>query len=110
MPPTPSAPGGPGGFMRRAPYSALLACLVWSLCAAPLVRACLVDSECADANLCDGVERCVAGACQPGPPLQCDDGDPCTVDGCDPSAGCVHHDTACPTTCGPADDGMRCSD
>jgi len=96
--------------MRRAPRSAVLACLVWSLCAVPVTRACLVDSECADGNLCDGIERCVGGVCRPGSPLQCDDGDPCTADGCDPTAGCLHQDTACPATCGPGDDGLRCSD
>jgi len=96
--------------MSRAPYSAFLVFLVWSMTAAPQARACLFDSECADGNLCNGIERCIAGACQAGAPLQCDDGDACTVDSCEPTAGCAHHDTACPTACGPGDDGLRCSD
>jgi Dictyostelium (slime mold) repeat len=72
---------------------------------------CLTDAQCSDGDLCDGIERCVAGTCTPPTaPLACDDGDPCTVDGCDPNAGCSHADVACPSTCGPGDDGLRCSD
>ena len=72
---------------------------------------CLSDAQCADGDLCDGIERCVGGTCvPPTAPLACDDGDPCTVDGCDPDAGCSHADVACPSTCGPGDDGVRCSD
>ncbi len=96
--------------MHRALCAAALACALLSSTAIPQARACLVDSECANGNLCDGIERCVAGVCQSGAPLQCDDGDPCTVDSCVPTAGCAHQDTACPTSCGPADDGLRCSD
>jgi hypothetical protein len=97
-------------LMRRAPYSAALACALLLVAAVPRVHACLVDSECANGSLCDGIERCIAGACQAGSALQCDDGDACTVDTCNPAAGCVHQDTACPTSCGPGDDGSRCSD
>ncbi len=71
---------------------------------------CIDDAQCADGNLCNGIERCVAGSCTAAPPLTCDDGDACTEDFCDPAAGCGHHDVACPATCGPADDGIRCSD
>lgn len=73
--------------------------------------ACLSDYQCADGDVCNGIERCVAGSCEPATaPLACDDGDPCTTDTCDATAGCAHADVACPATCGPGDDGLRCSD
>ncbi|MBX3027195.1 beta-propeller fold lactonase family protein [bacterium] len=50
-------------------------------------------SSCADATLCDGDETCDgAGACLPGTPLDCDDGDGCTADSCDDALGCVYDD------------------
>ena len=48
---------------------------------------------------------CQAGACV-GTPIPCDDGDPCTSDGCDPQTGaCVHAhvEAAC-------DDGQACTE
>ena len=33
---------------------------------------------------------CVAGACVGGTPVSCADDNPCTVDSCDPVAGCLH--------------------
>lgn len=71
---------------------------------------CLADADCADGDLCNGVERCEAGTCVPAPPLVCDDDDPCTTDLCNATAGCGHVDDGCPATCGPGDDGLRCSD
>lgn len=72
---------------------------------------CLSDAQCADGDLCNGIERCVVGTCMPPTaPLTCDDGDACTTDGCDPAAGCSHADDACPMACGPGDDDLRCSD
>ena len=73
-------------------------------------QSCVTDAQCADGDLCDGVERCVAGVCQTSPPLVCDDGDPCTIDSCNPAAGCAHQDVSCPMVCSPSDDGQRCSD
>jgi cysteine-rich repeat protein len=50
-------------------------------------------SSCADATLCNGDETCDgAGTCLPGTAPSCDDGDPCTTDGCDDVAGCVNDD------------------
>lgn len=72
---------------------------------------CPSDYQCADGDLCNGIERCVAGTCTASSaPLACDDADPCTNDFCNPAAGCGHADVVCPTTCGPGDDGLRCSD
>ena len=52
-------------------------------------QTCSVDGDCDDADACNGLETCVGGVCQPGTPLVCDDGNPCTDDGCDPAVGCV---------------------
>lgn len=41
-------------------------------------------------NQCDGPEHCLNGECVSGPSLNCDDGDPCTADSCDPLSGCVN--------------------
>ncbi|MCB9519265.1 MAG: putative metal-binding motif-containing protein [Myxococcales bacterium] len=43
---------------------------------------CAGDAECDDGLFCNGVERCVAGACEAGTPVDCDDGIACTVDTC----------------------------
>lgn len=46
-------------------------------------KPCGSDAACDDGVFCDGVERCVAGVCEPATPVVCDDGLDCTVDGCD---------------------------
>jgi subtilisin-like proprotein convertase family protein len=50
---------------------------------------CQVDADCNDGNVCNGLETCDAGSgnCIPGTPVTCNDGDPCTVDQCDPPTG-----------------------
>lgn len=67
-----------------------------------------VDATCADertcvrTSLCDFAPFCCAGTCVlPG----CDDGNPCTEDGCDAVLGCVHR----PLTGDACDDGDRCT-
>lgn len=52
---------------------------------------CSSDVECSNGDVCDGDERCDLGTgeCVAGAPLECDDGDPCTDDTCDPAGGCV---------------------
>ncbi len=57
-------------------------------------------AECSDGDICNGVELCSAGECQVAETLNCDDGNPCTVDTCDALAGCDY---------ALADDGMICS-
>lgn len=47
-------------------------------------------TTCADADVCDGEETCQGGSCMAGSPLECDDGDACTADSCDPSVGCLN--------------------
>lgn len=46
---------------------------------------------CDDGNPCNGAESCQPGiGCLSPEPLDCDDSDPCTVDGCQPDTGCLH--------------------
>jgi len=46
-------------------------------------------TPCPDGNVCTGDALCDgAGVCQPGVPLVCDDGEPCTQNSCDPILGC----------------------
>src|SRR5439155_1704607 len=57
--------------------------------AVPFARACIIDAECDDGDVCNGLETCVAGACQSGTAL------------CVPLLGCQHT---------PVVDGTSCSD
>jgi hypothetical protein len=56
-------------------------------------------TPCPDDDRCDGEETCQAGQCLDGPPLDCDDGNPCTDDSCDPISGCQHHPAPDQTPC-----------
>ena len=47
-------------------------------------------SPCPDADLCNGAETCLAGACAAGTPPVVDDGNVCTADACDPATGVTH--------------------
>jgi hypothetical protein len=87
-------------------------------------------TPCTDGNACTAGDMCIGGACVPGGPRSCDDGNVCTDDSCNPATGCVHVNNtascddgnACTTsdTCsggscmgGPApscDDGNGCTD
>lgn len=64
------------------------------------------DSFCDDSDMCTGTETCDAiDGCLPGTPLECDDGNDCTSDSCDPLAGCSNEVIAgCAATCDPAND------
>jgi hypothetical protein len=63
---------------------------------------CTLDSDCADGNLCNGVETCSGGGCHPGTAPGCGDADACTTDACDPAIGCTHTPVSC-------DDGDACT-
>lgn len=65
-------------------------------------RVCNGPEECLDINVCNGTESCSGGVCQPGTPLNCDDGDVCTSDSCDPVDGCQHGIVNC-------SDGVACT-
>ncbi|HJL01920.1 MAG TPA: DUF4215 domain-containing protein [Polyangiaceae bacterium LLY-WYZ-15_(1-7)] len=51
---------------------------------------CETAAECDDDDACNGVESCdlATHTCRNGSPLDCNDGDNCTEDSCDPSFGC----------------------
>jgi cysteine-rich repeat protein len=60
-----------------------------------------VGSACEDGEFCNGAETCDgAGVCQPGLPVDCDDGVTCTVDSCDEAND----------TCSNAPDDTFCDD
>src|SRR5262249_3483928 len=90
---------------------------------------------CSDASDCDplracGASACMQGACTPVAPPNCDDGNRCTTDTCNPATGCVSTPVVCGDTtacdgtlsCDPAsgqcvkgpapncDDGDGCTD
>lgn len=62
------------------------------------------QAPCDDGNACSVGDRCSGGTCQGGATPSCDDLNPCTGDGCDPSTGCTHEplEAAC-------DDGNACT-
>jgi hypothetical protein len=62
-----------------------------------LTSECDTDLDCDNNDICDGLEKCVEGECQPGLPLNCDDGDECTTDSCNPLTGCINiFEFSCP--------------
>jgi hypothetical protein len=65
------------------------------------------DASCDNGMFCDGAEICdLVNDCQPGTPVDCDDGVGCTVDSCNEDADSCDNlpdDAAC------SDDGMFCN-
>jgi hypothetical protein len=59
---------------------------------------CNVDSECADSDFCTVNARCVNHTCT-SQTLNCNDGNPCTSDSCDPTSGCVNAAVLDGTSC-----------
>ncbi|MDP3498692.1 MAG: hypothetical protein Q8S33_00095 [Myxococcales bacterium] len=72
----------------------------------------LETGQCVTTNEPDGTscaaERCIiegvcaAGHCV-GPPRSCDDGNPCTVDSCSSTQGCLHEARVCPASTNPCE-------
>jgi hypothetical protein len=56
-------------------------------------RALADGTACTGGNVCLVGGRCSAGTCR-GAPRDCDDGDACTLDVCDPMMGCQHVDSS----------------
>ena len=59
---------------------------------------------CGDGTPCVDKSTCAAGKCQPGAKIDCDDGNPCTNDTCDPATGCKWTGNKAP-----CDDGDKCT-
>ena len=64
----------------------------------------LIDAPCDDGDPCTVGDKCNLGSCESGEFTDCNDGNQCTTDGCDPQAGCIHTPTA-----GNCDDADACT-
>ncbi|WP_223638412.1 hypothetical protein [Corallococcus sp. EGB] len=62
-------------------------------------------ASCIPSSRCQENGRCQAGACL-GQPRTCDDDNPCTVDSCSPTQGCVTEAVACPVPSNPCKVGV----
>jgi len=66
---------------------------------------CTSNPQCDDGLACNGAETCVSGSCQPGTPVNCNDGVACTTDACnEPSGTCSHTPNN-----GACNDGLFCN-
>src|SRR5262245_2649749 len=64
-------------------------------------------TSCPAVGACSHAGICIAGECNPGPVTDCDDGNPCTADSCNPNTGgCTHVAAPNGTDCG---DGNACN-
>lgn len=61
-------------------------------------------ASCSDGRSCNGIEVCGGGLCQPGVPINCDDGISCTADSCNEATGTCDH---APCAVGVAAEGSR---
>ncbi|MFQ5515584.1 MAG: hypothetical protein ACE5FG_14305, partial [Myxococcota bacterium] len=61
-------------------------------------------NACEDGDACSEGDFCSAGSCNAGPPLDCDDSNPCTADSCDAAVGCLNTPVA-----GSCEDGDPCT-
>jgi hypothetical protein len=59
---------------------------------------------CNDDNACTTGDSCTAGVCVGGAPPNCDDGNVCTDDACNPATGCVYVNNS-----NPCEDGNACT-
>lgn len=87
-------------------------CTVDSCVAGACVHTPLAEGAlCSDGDECNGIEICDSEAiCQPGMPLEVDDGNPCTADLCDPTEGVFHLTAADGTSCDDEDACTQSSD
>lgn len=70
----------------------------------PLGTEFVKQADCDDGDACNGEEFCEAGTCLDGPELDCEDGNPCTLDDCETVTGCVYEEVI-----GPCEDGSACT-
>ncbi len=66
-------------------------------------------APCDDGNACTAGDSCQFGVCWYTAPVSCDDGNPTTLDGCDPFEGCRHAPASC-TVDADCDDGDAATD
>ena len=52
---------------------------------------CVDNNDCDDGMFCNGAEACVAGDCQSGAPVDCDDGEICSADSCNEATDSCDH-------------------
>lgn len=64
-------------------------------------------TACSDGNVCNGNETCQNGACTAGTALNCNDGNACTTDTCNPTGGCQN---APMPGCVPCSTAAQCND
>jgi hypothetical protein len=70
----------------------------------------LTPAPCEDGNQCTVDDHYLNGVCTAGPQMVCDDGNPETVDTCDPRTGCVYTPIRKPAANGtPCNDGNACT-
>ncbi len=65
---------------------------------------CTSDADCGDSDLCTLNEHCLPSHTCQSTPRNCDDGNVCTEDTCNPASGCVHSPAN-----GPCNDGDLCT-
>lgn len=65
-----------------------------------------VMGSCGTGDLCRVGQMCTNGTCGGGSMINCNDDNPCTVDGCDPDTGCTHAPGNANGTC---NDGNPCT-
>jgi hypothetical protein len=63
------------------------------------------SNPCNDGDACTSGDTCSGGSCSGGSPTNCDDGNSCTTDSCDPIAGCQSVNNT-----DPCDDGDSCTE
>jgi hypothetical protein len=63
-----------------------------------------LSGPCSDGDVCTLGDSCQGGLCIGQGKLECDDGNPCTDDSCDPTEACLHADNSVP-----CDDGDACT-
>ena len=77
-------------------------------CAAATGECSLVAAQdgalCSNGDQCTYSDICSSGECVAGQQLNCNDGNPCTQDGCDANTGCIHEPVVAPCT-----DGNPCT-
>src|SRR6185295_1421452 len=74
--------------------------------ASGVFHAAVADGPYDDGNACTEGEACLGGLPQAGTPVNTDDSNPCTTDGCLPASGVFHTAVAD----GPYDDGNACTE